>query len=107
MGFSVVLDENVTDVQIKTLQKRLTAAPYARKVQYISKSDALKELYMELGENPEDLLGYNPLRPSFEVKLNSDYADAAKLASIDQDAAQRLSVYRKCFLPKRPYRVGQ
>ena len=73
MGFSVVLDENVTDAQIKTLQKRLTAAPYARKVQYISKSDALKELYMELGENPEDLLGYNPLRPSFEVKLNSDY----------------------------------
>ena len=42
MGFSVVLDENVTDAQIKTLQKRLTAAPHARKVQYISKSDALK-----------------------------------------------------------------
>jgi hypothetical protein len=84
MGFSVVLDENVTDAQIKTLQKRLTAAPYARKVQYISKSDALKELYMELGENPEDLLGYNPLRPSFEVKLNSDYADATKLAGIDK-----------------------
>ena len=84
MGFSVVLDENVTDAQIKTLQKRLTAAPYARKVQYIYKSDALKELYMELGENPEDLLGYNPLRPSFEVKLNSDYADATKLAGIDK-----------------------
>ena len=84
MGFSIVLDENVTDAQVKTLQKRLTAAPYARRVQYISKADALRELYVELGENPEDLLGYNPLRPSFEVKLHSDYADAARLAEIDK-----------------------
>ena len=84
MGFSIVLDENVTDAQVKTLQKRLTAAPYARRVQYISKADALRELYVELGENPEDLLGYNPLRPSFEVKLHNDYADAARLAEIDK-----------------------
>ena len=99
MGFSVVLDENVTDAQIKTLQKRLTAAPYARKVQYISKSDALKELYMELGENPEDLLGYNPLRPSL--------CRCDQIGGYRQDTAQRLSVYRKCFLSERPYRVGQ
>ena len=85
MGFSVVLDENVTDAQIKTLEKRLSAAPYARQVHFISKADALRELYIELGENPEDLLGYNPLRPSFEVKLHSDYADAAYLAQIDKN----------------------
>ena len=52
---------------------------------FISKADALRELYIELGENPEDLLGYNPLRPSFEVKLHSDYADAAYLAQIDKN----------------------
>ena len=85
MGFSVVLDENVTDAQIKTLEKRLSAAPNARQVHFISKADALRELYIELGENPEDLLGYNPLRPSFEVKLHSDYADAAYLAQIDKN----------------------
>lgn len=82
MGFSVVLNENATDAQIKSLQNRLTAAPYARDVQYISKTDALRELYIELGENPEELLGYNPLRPSFEVKLHNEYAEAAKLAEI-------------------------
>ncbi|MCD7710099.1 MAG: permease-like cell division protein FtsX [Porphyromonadaceae bacterium] len=83
MGFSVVLDENVTEAQVKGLEKQLTAAPYARMVHYISKADALQELCAELGENPEELLGYNPLRPSFEVKLHSDYADAVQLARID------------------------
>ena len=66
MGFSIVLDENVTDAQVKTLQKRLTAAPYARRVQYISKAAAVREPHVALGEYPAALLGHNPFPPPFE-----------------------------------------
>ncbi len=100
MGFSVILNENATDTQIKSLQTRLTSAPYARSVQYISKTDALRELYMELGENPEELLGYNPLRPSFEIKLQNEYADAGKISEIEKNLTKAYPYIEKVSYQK-------
>ena len=84
MGFSIVLKENVKESQVKKLQKKLDIAPYVRATQYISKEDALKELEVELGENPKDLLGFNPLQASIEVKLRSDYALPDSLVWIEK-----------------------
>ena len=84
MGFSIVLKENVKESQVKKLQKKLDIAPYVRATQYISKEDALKELEVELGENPKDLLGFNPLQASIEVKLRSDYAHPESLVWIEK-----------------------
>ena len=84
MGFSIVLKENVKEAQVKKLQKKLDIAPYVRATQYISKEDALKELEVELGENPKDLLGFNPLQASIEVKLRSDYAHPDSLVWIEK-----------------------
>ena len=84
MGFSIVLKENVKESQVKRLQKKLDIAPYVRATQYISKEDALKELEVELGENPKDLLGFNPLQASIEVKLRSDYAHPDSLVWIEK-----------------------
>ena len=84
MGFSIVLKENVKESQVKKLQKKLDIAPYLRATQYISKEDALKELEVELGENPKDLLGFNPLQASIEVKLRSDYAHPDSLVWIEK-----------------------
>lgn len=84
MGFSIVLKENVKESQVKKLQKKLDIAPYVRATQYISKEDALKELEVELGETPKDLLGFNPLQASIEVKLRSDYAHPDSLVWIEK-----------------------
>ena len=84
MGFSIVLKENVKESQVKKLQKKLDIAPYVRATQYISKEDALKELEVELGENPKDLFGFNPLQASIEVKLRSDYAHPDSLVWIEK-----------------------
>ena len=84
MGFSIVLKENVKESQVKKLQKKLDIAPYVRATQYISKEDALKELEVELGENPKDLLGFNPLQASIEVKLRSDYAHPDSLVWVEK-----------------------
>ena len=84
MGFSIVLKENVKESQVKKLQKKLDIAPYVRATQYISKEDDLKELEVELGENPKDLLGFNPLQASIEVKLRSDYAHPDSLVWIEK-----------------------
>ena len=39
---------------------------------------------VELGENPKDLLGFNPLQASIEVKLRSDYAHPDSLVWIEK-----------------------
>lgn len=85
MGFSVVLKNSAPDYGVENIKKELNAAPYVRSVQFISKEDALRELELELGENPEDLLGFNPLQSSIEVKLVAEYADPDSLAWIEKN----------------------
>lgn len=85
MGFSVVLKDSAPEYGVENIKKELNAAPYVRSVQFISKEDALRELELELGENPEDLLGFNPLQSSIEVKLVAEYADPDSLAWIEKN----------------------
>ena len=85
ISFSVVLNQDVKDVEIKRLQKNLDAAPYVKSTQYITKEQALKELIEELGEDPMEFLGFNPLLASLEVKLHSQYANTDSIAIIEAE----------------------
>lgn len=77
---SVVVDDGLRVPDAKMFQQKLEAMPWAKSVTYIDKETALKELIEELGENPEDLLGFNPTLASFEVYLNAGYANADSMA---------------------------
>jgi len=99
ISLSVVVDDEMKLPDVKMFQKRLESSPWVRSVQYIDKETALKQLVKELGENPEDLLGYNPLLASFDVFLNSDYANTDSIAKLESVIKQNRSVqeviYRK------------
>lgn len=103
IGFSIVLKESVQESQIESLKKKLDTAPYVKATQFISKDDALKELEVEIGENPEDLLGFNPLKASIEVKLKADYAEPDSLQWIEASLNKRTTaideiIYQKDLL---------
>ena len=85
IGFSIVLNESAGERQVHQLQRMLERSKYVKAAQYISKEDALKEVMIELGENPEDVLGVNPLQSSIEVKLKADYANTDSLAVIEKN----------------------
>ncbi len=100
ISFTIVLTESVQNAtQAQRLQKSIERADYAKSVRFISKEEALKEVMLELGENPEEVLGYNPLSASIEVKLNADYANADSLAVIEANLRSHTEVkdveYRK------------
>ena len=57
---SVVLSDNLSDVNIRKLRDDLESRPYVKSTEYISKEQALLEMQKELGENPEVFLGFNP-----------------------------------------------
>lgn len=99
MAFSIVLKDNLKDMDVKRMQKNLEALPYIKSTEYISKAQAAKELEEELGENPETFLGFNPLQASIEVKLHSQYANPDSLKLIENKIKKYTSVsellYRK------------
>ena len=64
------------------LVKRLNRSKYTADAVYVSADSALKVLQTELGENPAEFLGYNPLSPTVELKLKAEYAVADSIEMI-------------------------
>lgn len=92
IGFSIILNESAGEQQVHQLQRMLERADYVKAAQYISKEDALKEVMIELGENPEDVLGVNPMQSSIEVKLKADYANTDSLVLIEKKLRDQVVV---------------
>lgn len=70
---SVVLSDETTSADSLRVDRLLSQVPFCAAYSYISKEDALRDHIENLGENPQDFLGYNPISASFEVKLHSAY----------------------------------
>lgn len=86
LTFSVFLDDNTREADIRMLQKDLDAKHYVKSTEYISKDEAALKMKEELGEDFIDFLGNNPLPPSIDVYLYADYANADSVAKIERYA---------------------
>jgi len=84
IGLTLVLRENVKDVEVVRLQKVLSAGEYVKTARYIDKDTAAKELTEELGEDFTGFLGYNPLFASLDIKLNAAYTQPDSLKMLEQ-----------------------
>lgn len=85
IGFSVVLKEDVKEARILAFQKDLELQEFVRSAEYIPRERAAQELMEELGEDFIDFLGYNPLLPTLEVRLQARYANIDSLAVIEKN----------------------
>lgn len=83
IGFSIILKDTAKENEITGLQNLLAEADYVKAAQYISKEEALKEVMIALGENPEEIVGVNPMQASIEVRLKADYANPDSISVID------------------------
>lgn len=85
IGFSIILKENIREVDIIRLQKRLDAMPFVKSTDYITKDEAARQLQEELGENFIEFLGYNPLGASIETRFNARFANPDSIAMIEKE----------------------
>lgn len=85
IGFSIILKENVKEVDIVQLQKTLDATEYVKYTEYITKEQAAESLKEDLGEDFISFLGYNPLLASIDVYLQADYANNDSIAWIEKE----------------------
>ena len=85
IGFTIVLHENVKEVEIDRLQKVLNAGNYVKSSRYIDKQTAARELTADLGEDFTDFLGYNPLFASLEINLYAKYTHLDSLLILEKE----------------------
>lgn len=84
-NFTVLITPEATNNEIALMKKDIEAHPFVKEVDYYSKEEAMKQLTLELGESPEEFLGWNPLSPSLEVFVKSEYVSQKdSIAKIEQ-----------------------
>jgi cell division transport system permease protein len=84
LSFSVMLDDATKEADIRMLQKDLDAKAYVKSTKYVSKDDAAAKMKEELGEDFINFLGDNPLPPSIDVYLVSNYTRPDSVAKIEK-----------------------
>ncbi|MFO8054303.1 MAG: ABC transporter permease [Bacteroidales bacterium] len=89
---SVIMEEDVSEADIILLRKSIDAEDYRKSTNYITREQAANELEEDLGEDFVDFLGYNPLLPSVEIKVNAAYANNDSLEVIKQDLTNKAGV---------------
>lgn len=84
INLSLIIQDGIPQNDIDYIKSVLERSAFTKSVEFISKEQALKEHIEDLGDNPADFLGFNPLLASIEVKLNSEYANNDSIGIIEQ-----------------------
>lgn len=92
MSFTVMLANDVTTDQITQIRKNIDGQPFVKSSRFISKEEAKEQLIKDLGEDPEELLGYNPAQDAIEIFLHSEYANNDSIAVINKAIRQNNNV---------------
>ncbi|MFZ4263702.1 cell division protein FtsX [Sphingobacterium sp. HJSM2_6] len=73
---NVIVNENVNEGDVLSLQKDLEKDSYVLRSEYVSKELAAKNLKEDLGEDFVEYLGRNPLLPSIDIYMKEQYANS-------------------------------
>jgi cell division transport system permease protein len=92
IGFSIIMNEGVKEARVMELKKNLDASDFVKYTEYITPEEAATELQEELGEDFIGFLGYNPLLPSIDLRLNADYANIDSLKVIEAQLLQNSDI---------------
>ncbi len=74
------LNDSISERDRVALQGNLTAQPYAKMVEYVSKEQGTRDIMDDLNASPEELLGESPIPATFEVLLKAEYVNKDSLA---------------------------
>lgn len=82
--FTVIIKDAVSEKEILALKKKLEQEPWVKSAEYVSKADAARIFTKDNQEDFKDLLDYNPLFASINLKLNAAYTSQDSIMSIEK-----------------------
>jgi cell division transport system permease protein len=84
ISVTVILKGEVSDDIVLSFRQRLEKTGFVKASRFISREEAAQELTKDLGEDFIQFLGYNPLPPSIDLQLKSEYANTDSIANIER-----------------------
>lgn len=84
LSFSIMLDDEAKEPDIRMLQKDLDAKPFVKSTEYVSKDAAAVKMKKELGEDFINFLGENPLPPTIDVYLYAGFTSPDSVSKIEK-----------------------
>lgn len=79
---TIELNQDVENTVGQRMADNIRKLNYTTSANYISADSALVILEREIGEDPTEFLGFNPLPATIEVQLKSDYASSDSIPQI-------------------------
>lgn len=94
---TVVLADKTDSTDLSRFDQMLEAVPYCYTYRYVSKQEALEEHIRNLGEDPSQFLGYNPLNDSYEIHPTVPYANPDSMVHIEEQLSSLPYVSRVIY----------
>jgi cell division transport system permease protein len=100
----IYLDKYLTPTEISQVEKALTKRAYLDfkenqpQIRFISKDTAAQKFIKETGENFQALLGENPLRDAYLIKIKPDYHQSQKMKVIKTDLEKIPGVFEATYV---------
>ncbi|QJB33938.1 hypothetical protein HF324_22550 [Chitinophaga oryzae] len=85
----VILRDNVKENQATALRDSIAHKPYIKSIEYVSKDVAAERFKKDFGEDFIQLLQYNPLYASINIKANANYVNTDSLKVIENNLTQQ------------------
>lgn len=85
IGFTVMLKEEIKEVDVLQFQKTLDASQWVKSSQYVSSEEAAAILQKDLGEDFISFLGYNPLTASIDINLHADHTSLERMSALESE----------------------
>ena len=83
-SFDIILSDNIKDSEVKSIIKQLEVSDFVKSAEYISKAEAAKQLAIDIGHDPMEFLGFNPLPALIVVNLHSEYTNPEKFPEVEK-----------------------
>ncbi len=80
---TAVLSGNIDSTGIAQVDSQLRAWPYFSQIEFTSREKALQQHIDELGEDPRELLGFNPLFDSYDLHPTFEYSTPEGMEEIE------------------------
>ena len=103
----VVLPKNISEAQQDSVQKVFEARAFSKSVQSVTAEEARADFIDHVGEDFMKVMGNeNPMHPTLEIKLNSDYISPTSIQQIKKEfiAEMRSTIVVHCL---RCFRMSQ
>jgi cell division transport system permease protein len=97
IGFTIMLDNEITEIESIKFQKELDASNFVKSTAFITKEQATEELKEDLGEDFVEFIGYSPLLSSIDVKINAEYANSDSLIKLSQELSENPVVFEAYY----------